>query len=190
MPGPAIPSHSGASFYGPGGIESEYEKVQSQPPLPGVAPPSGTSDSDQQAAAAIIQSGYYDESALDILQLIQGGRFEPPFTVTLMQREGMREFRSDAGTKREANYKLCKETIRDPADLLRITAGIRGEIYKPLNNMSLEFQLMLYLAAQHGALRTPAPAGHVSHKGQVAAAMAAEAAEAAEADESEETAEA
>lgn len=167
MPGPAIPSHSGASFYGPGGIEQEYEKAHKGPALPSVAPPSGQSEADQQAAAAIIQSGYYDADAPDILNLIRGGTFNPPFTVTLMQREGMREFRSDAGTKREANYKLCKETIRDPADLLRITAGIMGEVYKPLNNMSLEFQLMLYLAAQHGALRGTQPVAPPSQKGQV-----------------------
>ena len=177
---PSIPSHSGAGFYSPGAIESEYQKVQNQPALPGVAPPSGTSEGDQQQAAAIIQSGFYDETAPDVLQLSQGGRFEPSFTVTLMQREGMRESRSDAGTKREANYKLCKETIRDPSDLLRITAGIVGGVYKPLNNMSLDFQLMLYLAQQHGALRTPAPAGNASpksDKGRVTAATRAEAAD-------------
>lgn len=167
----AIPSNSGSEFYGPGGVEKAYERIQNQAPLPTVAPPSGQTEADQQQAAAIIQSGYYDETAPDILQLIQGGKFDPPFTVTLMQREGIREFRSDAGTKREANYKLCKETIRDPSDLLRITAGIVGEIYKPLNNMSLEFQLMLYLAQQHGALRTPQPAGYVSQKGAVAAGL-------------------
>ena len=179
MPGP-IPQHSGAGFYSPGGIDSEYEKIQRKPELPSVPPPSGTSEADQQAAAVITQSGYYDESAPDVLDLIRGGTFDPPFTVTLMQREGMREFRSDAGTKREANYKLCKETIRDPSDLLRITAGIIGEIYKPLNNMSLEFQLMLYIASRDGALRLPAPP---SQKGAVAAGLAAEA-------EDEETAEA
>jgi len=165
MPGPAIPSNSGADFYGPGGIASSYDRIQNQPPLPGVAPPSGQSEADRQHAVTIIQSGYYDETAPDILQLIQGGSFDPPFTVTLMQREGMREFRSDAGTKREANYKLCKETVRDPADLLRITAGIVGEVYKTLNNMSLEFQLMLYLAHKNGALLTPVPAAYVSQKG-------------------------
>lgn len=156
---PGMPQHSGASFYGPGGIEAEYDKIQKQPELPSVAPPAGSSTADQQAAQVITQSGYYDESAPDILRLIQGGKFDPPFTVTLMQREGIREFKSDAGTKREANYKLCKETVRDPSDLLRITAGMMSEIYKPLNNMSLEFQLMLYIAKQNGALQVPdAPA--------------------------------
>jgi len=172
MPGPGMPSHSGAGFYSPGAIKNEYDTIQSQPELPGVPPPAGgTAAASQAAAAQIIQSGYYDEGAPDVLQLISGGSFNPPFTVTLMQREGTQTFKSDAGTKTEAAFKLCKETIRDPSDLLRITAGITSEIYKPLNNMSLEFQLMLYLASQHGALRVPQPAGYVSDKGKVAAGM-------------------
>jgi len=154
MPGPAIPSNSGAEFYGPGAIQAEYETIHRQPELPSVPPPSGGSV-DQATAAPILQSGFFDEDAPDVLRLIQGGRFDPPFTVTLMQREGVREFKSDAGVKREANYKLAKETVRDPADLLRIQAGMVSEIYKPLNNMTLEFQLMLYLASQHGALKLP-----------------------------------
>jgi len=169
MPGP-IPQHSGAGFYSPGGIESEYERLHNKPELPSVAPPSGSSADEQAAAQAFIQSGFFDEDAPDVLRLVQGGRFDPPFTVTLMQREGMREFRSDAGTKREANYKLCKETVRDPADLLRIQAGIVGEIYKPLNNMTLEFQLMLYIAARNGALYDP-KAVRASDKGKIVAGL-------------------
>lgn len=153
MPGP-MPSNSGAGFYNPGAIDTEYERIQNQPPLPSVQPPAGGA-ADQAAAASIIQSGFYDENAPDVLNMIQGGKFNPPFTVTLMRREGIQTFKSDAGTKTEANYVLCKETIRDPSDLLRITAGIVGEIYKPLNNMTLEFQLMLYIAAQNNALDVP-----------------------------------
>ena len=167
---PILPQNSGAEFYGPGAIQAEYDRLQNQPPLPGVAPPQGGA-TPEQAGAAIVQSGFYDERAPDILQLIQGGTFDPPFTVTLMQRKGMREFRADAGVKREANFELCKETIRDPSDLLRIKAGIVGEIYKPLNNMSLEFQLMLYIAANGGGLRVPMPAGYESQKGKVAAGL-------------------
>lgn len=156
MPGPAIPQNSGREFYNPGGSDAEYDRVHNQPPLPSVPPPSGgTAAASQAMAAQIVQSGYYDESAPDVLKIISGGTFNPPFTVTLMQREGTQIFKSDAGTKTEAAFKLCKETIRDPSDLLRITAGITSEIYKPLNNMSLEFQLMLYLASQHGALHVP-----------------------------------
>jgi hypothetical protein len=150
----SIPSNSGQGFYRPGGIDLEYDKLQKQAPLPGVQPPTGAAEA--AAAAVVIESGYYDEGAPDVLALIQGGTFNPPFTVTLMRREGMQVFKSDAGTKREANFVLCKETIRDPADMLRITAGIVSEVYKPLNNMSLDFQLMLYLATQHGALKLPA----------------------------------
>jgi len=154
-----MPTNSGAGFYNPGGIQTEYEKVHNKPELPGVGlpNPNDTGAAAAAAAAVIIQSGYYDDKAPDVLNLIQGGKFDPPFTVTLMRREGTQIFKSDAGTKREANYKLCKETIRDPSDLLRLTAGMVGEIYKPLNSMSLDFQLMLYLAHQHGALKTPAP---------------------------------
>ena len=155
MPGPGMPSNSGAGFYSPGAITDEYAKAHNQPALPGVPPPTATSTA--AADAVIIQSGYYDEAAPDVLHLIRGGTFNPPFTVTLMQREGTQTFKSDAGTKTEAAFKLCKETIRDPSDLLRLTAGMVGEIYKPLNSMSLDFQLMLYLAHQHGALKTPAP---------------------------------
>ncbi|MGD9726570.1 MAG: hypothetical protein AB7L09_01265 [Nitrospira sp.] len=170
MPGPGFPSNSGSDFYGPGGVEAAYERIQNQAELPGVAPPSGQSEADVQQAAAILRSGFFDEDAPDILQLIQGGVFNPPFTVTLMQREGMREFRADAGVKREANYKLCKETVRDPSDLLRLKAGIVGEIYKPLNNMTLEFQLMLYISAKNGALYNP-NAARPSTKGKISAGM-------------------
>lgn len=156
MPGP-MPSHSGAGFYSPGAIDNEYEKAHNKPALPGAGLPNPNDTGGDVAAAAVItQSGFYDESAPDVLDLIKGGTFNPPFTVTLMRREGMMEFKSDAGVKREANFKLCKETIRDPADLLRINAGIKQDVYKPLNNMTLDFQLMLYLAAQHGALDRPA----------------------------------
>jgi len=173
-----MPSQSGAGFYNPGAIRNEYETVHNQPPLPGVQPPSGVGSAATAAAdATILQSGFFDEAAPDILNIIQGGTFDPPFTITLMRREGVQIFKSDAGVKREANYKLCKETIREPGDLLRISAGIVAEIYKPLNNMSLEFQLMLYIAAQTGGLKVPQPAGYKSDKGSVVAGIAAELAE-------------
>ena len=98
-----------------------------------------------------------DPNAPDILDLIKGGKFDPPFTVTLKKRDGIQTFKSDAGIKRENNYTLCKETIRTPSDLLRIRAGMVAEIYQPLNSMSVEFQLMLYLAYKNGALDVPPP---------------------------------
>src|SRR5210317_1502758 len=116
MPGPAIPQNSGKEFYNPGAAEAEYDKSQSQPSLPGVAPPSGETTG-APPPAAVIPSAPMDPNAPDILQLIQGGKFKTPFTVTLMRREGMQTFKSDAGTKTEANFVLCKETIREPSDL-------------------------------------------------------------------------
>ena len=145
MPGPAIPQNSGKEFYSPGAVEAEYDKIQRQPSLPGVAPPSGMTTG-APPPAAMIPSAPMDPNAPDILQLIQGGKFKTPFTVTLMRREGIQTFKSDAGTKTEAKFVLCKETVRAPSDLLRIKAGMVSEVYKPLNNMTLEFQLMLYLS--------------------------------------------
>ena len=84
-----------------------------------------------------------------------GGKFDPPFTVSLMKREGIQTFKSDAGTKREPNFVLCKETIRAPADLLRILAGVESGVFKALNRMTLEFQFMLYLGYRNGALDVP-----------------------------------
>ena len=154
---PAIPSNSGAGFYRPGAIESEYEKVHNQPNLPGVAPPQDTEQGAASAAAAFASVVPIDPNAPDILDLIKGGKFDPPFTVTLRKRQGMQVFKSDAGTKTEANFELWKETIRVPADLLRISAGVKAEVYQPLNNMTLEFQLMLYLAYKNRALDVPPP---------------------------------
>ena len=152
---PGFPSNSGAGFYNPGGIENEYEKLQKQPGLPGVNAPANVGQG--PSAAAFASHTPLDPNAPDILDLIKGGKFKPPFTVTLQKRDGIATFKSDAGVKKEANYALCKETIRTPADLLRIRTGIVAEIYKPLNNMSLEFQLMLYLAYKNGSLDVPPP---------------------------------
>ena len=157
MPGPAIPQNSGKEFYAPGAVEAEYNKIQGQPGLPGVSPPAGATTG-APPSPALSPSGPVDLNAPDGFQLISGSRFKQPFTVTLMRRSGIQTFKSDAGTKTEAAYELCKETIRNPSDILRLTAGIRAEVYKPLNEMSLEFQLMLYLAHAHGVLDTPAPA--------------------------------
>jgi hypothetical protein len=153
MPGPAMPSNSGAEFYGPGNIEREYERIQHQPELPSVAPPTGSSAG--PPPEAFIPATPIDPNAPDILDLIKGGRFDPPFTITMTRRDGIQTFKSDAGTKTETKYALSKETIRTPADLLRVRAGVTAEIYKPLNNMTLEFQLMLYLAYKNKALDVP-----------------------------------
>lgn len=151
-----MPSNSGAEFYGPGAIEAEYSKIMRSPELPSVAPPSAAATSGNSAMAAVyVRADDVDPSAPDVLALIQGGRFKTPFTVTLMRRDGVQVFKTDAGSKTEASYKLCKETIREPADLLRIRAAIHAEVYKPLNDMTLEFQFMLYLAHVHGALNSP-----------------------------------
>jgi hypothetical protein len=154
MPGPAIPQNSGKEFYNPGAADAEYNRLQNQPELPSVPPPTGGS-SGAPAPEAFIPMGPVDPDAPDILELIKGGEFKPPFTVTLMRREGMQTFKSDAGTKTEAKFVLCKETVRTPSDLLRLSAGVQGEAYKSLNNMTLEFQLMLYLAYGGGTLNVP-----------------------------------
>ena len=145
MPGPAIPQNSGKEFYQPGGADAEYNRIQGQPGLPGVAPPAGGTTG-APPAPALMPSGPIDPSAPDILDLIGGSTFKTPFTVTLMKRAGVQTFKSDAGVKTETAYELCKETIREPSDLLRITAGVEAEIYKSLNRMTIEFQLMLYIA--------------------------------------------
>ena len=151
---PTMPSNSGAEFYGPGGASNTYDKLQSQPGLPGVSPPTGASTG-APPPAAFVSSSPVDPDAPDVLNLIKGGRFKTPVTITLMRREGMQVFKSDAGVKREAAFVFCKETIREPSDLLRLGAGITAGVYKPLNNMTLEFQLMMYLAHENNALDVP-----------------------------------
>jgi len=96
-----------------------------------------------------------DPNAPDILKLITGGKFDPPFTVTIKRRSGIQTFKSDAGVKREAAFEICKETVRTPSDLLRIRAGMASDVYKPLNNMTLELQFMLYLGYKGGTLDVP-----------------------------------
>jgi hypothetical protein len=154
MVGSAVPSNSGSGFYKPGGIGMEYDKIQRQPGLPGVAPPTN------QVTGAppplpIMPTTPIDPNAPDILDLIRGGKFNPSFTVSLMKREGIQTFKSDAGIKREANFVLCKETVRKPSDLLRILAGVESGVFKSLNRMTLEFQFMLYLGYRSGALDVP-----------------------------------
>jgi len=151
---PTMPTNSGKEFYGPGGSANEYDRIQAQPGLPGVAPPTGATTG-AAPPPALMPSGPIDPNAPDILELIAGSTFKVPFTVTLKKRSGIQTFKSDAGVKTETAYKLCKETIRAPADLLRIAAGMTAEIYQPLNNMTLEFQLMLYLTHTGGLLSTP-----------------------------------
>jgi hypothetical protein len=158
MPGPVIPQHSGKEFYNPGSLKADYDNIQNQPGLPSVPPPTAGATG-ALGSVALMPSGPVDPCAPDVLQLIQGGVFKVPFTVTLMKRSGIQTFKSDAGIKTEAAYELCKETIRTPADLLKIMTGTRAEIYRPLNNMSVEFQLLLYLAYIGGAIQPPsAPA--------------------------------
>jgi len=178
MPGPAVPQNSGKEFYRPGALDAEYDRLQHQAPLPTTAPPSGTSTG-APPSQAFIPSTPIDPSAPDVLDLIRGGVFKVPFTVSLMRREGVQTFKSDAGVKTEANFVLCKETIRDPSDLLRIMAGVEAGVYKSLNRMTLEFQLMLYLAYTHGALDVPSMPVP-STKGLYTAQMAAEAEETVE----------
>ena len=151
---PTLPSNSGAGFYNPGGIANEYDKIHSQPGLPGVQPPQASSTG-APPPSHMLPAGPVDPNAPDILQLISGGKFDPPFTVTINRRSGVQTFKSDAGTKRESAYTIVKETIRTPADLLKISAGMTMDVYKPLNNMTLEFQLMLYLAYKNGGLDVP-----------------------------------
>ena len=150
----SMPQNSGKEFYGPGGSKNSYDSIQSQPALPGVAPPTGATTG-APLAPILMPSGPIDPNAPDILELIAGSTFKVPFTVTLKKRSGVQTFKSDAGVKTETAYKLCKETIRSPSDLLRIAAGMQADIYQPLNNMTLEFQLMLYLTHTGGLLNTP-----------------------------------
>jgi len=154
---PTMPKNSGKEFYGPGGSASEYDRIQNQPGLPGVAPPAGATTG-AAPPPALMPSGPIDPDAPDVLQLIAGSTFKTPFTLTLKKRSGVQTFKSDAGVKTETAYQLCKETVRSPSDLLRIAAGMKAEIYQPLNNMTLEFQLMLYLAHTSNILNTPQPA--------------------------------
>lgn len=156
MATPQVPKFSGREFYGPkpaGVPVADYDGIQSAPPLPGVGLPSGSSGGVPTPAS--LPGGGFDPEAPDILKLIQGGRFKVPFTVTLMRRSGVHVFKSDAGSKTEANYELCKETVKDPSDLLRLVAGVKTGVYKGVNDLSLEFQLMLYLALMNGAMVVP-----------------------------------
>lgn len=118
--------------------------------LPGVEPPSGAS-----LAAIPPVSGPVDPETLHILKLVQGGKFKEPFIVTLQRKVGIRAFKTDAGTKQEDSYEICYETVREPSDLLRLAAGVAAGSYKHLNNNTLEFQLMLYLAFSGGLLEVP-----------------------------------
>lgn len=168
---PIVPKFSGREFYGakpPGQPVADYDRLQNAPELPGVPPPSGSSAFAAQQATMPPGSGF-DPDAPDILKLIQGGRFRVPFTVTLMRRAGVQVFKSDAGQKTEAKYELAKETIAEPADLLRLLAGIKSEIYKPVNDLTLEFQLMLYIALNTGAMTVPGAPVPPSDKGKVTA---------------------
>jgi hypothetical protein len=136
----------------PGERVVDYDGLLNKPDLPEVPPPGGTGGDKAAAQAVFAQSGHFDPTATDVLKMIQGSKFSVPFTVTLMKRNGLETFKSDAGTKTEDKYELCKESIRDPGDLLRINAGIKIGAYKALNDNTLEFQFMMYLAAQHGVL--------------------------------------
>lgn len=149
-----LPHDSGKEFYNPGGVKESYDKIQGQPSLPGVAPPSAEVTG-APPPQAMLPSAPIDPNAPDILDLITGGKFDPPFTVTIKRRTGIQTFKSDAGVKRESAYEICKETIRTPADLLRIRSGMSADVYTSLNNMTLEFQLMLYLAYKNGGLDVP-----------------------------------
>lgn len=132
----------------------EYDGLDmlNKPDLPEVAPPSGSAGSAAAAQAVFATGGPVDPNAPDVLKSIQGSKFKVPFTVTLMRREGQQVFRSDAGSKTEDKYVLIKETIKDPSDLLRLGAAIKLGAYKALNDNSLEFQFMMFLAIQSGAL--------------------------------------
>jgi hypothetical protein len=154
MVGLGISNNSGSGFYKPDGINAEYDRIQNQPGLPGVTPPSGGAVG-APPPPAMLPTMPIDPDAPDILDLIRGGRFDPPFTVSLMKRDGIQTFKSDAGIKSEANFVFCRETVRNPSDLLRILAGVESEVFKPLNRMTLEFQFMLYLGYRNGALDVP-----------------------------------
>lgn len=98
-------------------------------------------------------AGGVDPTALDVLSLAQGAKFAAPFTVTLMRRAGSHVHRTDAGTRQEAAFEVHKETIREPADLLKINAGLVSGAYKLLNNNTIELQLLLYIASTTGVLK-------------------------------------
>jgi hypothetical protein len=147
----------GQESYAPkpaGAKAAEYDglDIMNKPDLPEVAPPSGGAGSALAAQVVFASGGPVDPNAPDILKVIQGSKFKTPFTVTLMRREGQQVFKSDAGTKTEDKYVLVKETVKDPADLLRLGAAIKMGAYKALNDNSLEFQFMMFLAVQNGAL--------------------------------------
>lgn len=131
-------------------VDYDPTNIMNQPDLPEVPPPGNAAAAAAQAVFA--QSSYVDPSAPDILKIIQGTKFSTPFTVTLMKRAGVHVFKSDAGQKTEDKYELCKETVKEPADLFRLGSGIKTGAYRTINDISLEFQFMVYLATQHGLL--------------------------------------
>lgn len=134
-------------------VDYDASSIMNQPDLPEVAPPSG-SGAGATATAAMFPTGAIDPSAPDVLTIIQGSKFTTPFVVTLMRKVGQQVFKSDAGQKTEDRFEPVKELIKDPSDLLRLSAATKVGVYRSLNDMSLEFQLMLYLAAQHGVLKS------------------------------------
>jgi hypothetical protein len=148
---------TGADSYAPKktgeSVNFDPSSILSQPDLPEVAPPSGSS-SGATMATAMFPVTAADPNAPDVLKLIQGAKFETPFVVTLMRKVGHQIFKSDAGQKTEDRFEPVKELIKDPSDLLRLSAAIKVGVYKSLNDMSLEFQFMLYLAAQYGVLKS------------------------------------
>lgn len=156
MPKPSKIITTGADSYAPkkpGEKSADYDAgdIMNQPDLPEVAPPSGGASA-AAAQIAFASSGQVDPNAPDVLKLIQGTKFKTPFTVTLMKKAGQHVFKSDAGSKTEDKFELCKETIREPADLLRLNGAIKVGAYKAVNDISLELQLMMYLATECGAI--------------------------------------
>jgi hypothetical protein len=147
---------TGADSYAPknpGEKAADYDVagIMNQPDLPEVAPPSATS-AGGPSPTMFAAGASVDPNAPDVLKLVQGCKFKTPFTITLMKQAGKNVFKSDAGTKTEDKYEVCKETIKDPSDILRLLAAVKVGVYKPLNDMGVEFQLMMYMATQHGIL--------------------------------------
>lgn len=148
---PSVPTRGGpeAQVYDP---RPAGEKVVDYDDNPH-KPPEDEDVQELKPLAPVPPKNEADPEAPNILQVMGSKKFKEPFTVSLMRRTGEKiVLRTDAGTKVEDEYEICSETVRRPADLLRLISGVAGGSYKLLNNNSIELQAFMHLAASSGVL--------------------------------------
>lgn len=131
-PGEKVMDYDGSSEEA---VENPVEEEEEEKPT-GPVPPEGDVDPD----------------APSVLHLIGSTTFKDPFTVTLLRKTGTHVVRTDAGSKTEDSHTICQETVREPADLLKLISGVAAGSYKLLNNNSLELQFLMLLAHKGGLL--------------------------------------